>query len=418
MDDSQEYISSQRQQLLFKPKSVKRQKISYEEKEIDGKLITFLEDGNVRLQNPEKIDQPLVIPLVSSERIVQDDEKISLNLMAEREILDDILGVGREGNNEFVRKINLVSSNKPLLSRMGRSENDKDLNDEDRFQRDLTAVAKDVDFTSEVYEQVPVEAFGAALLRGMGWTEDKKTDLSTNAKASSSSLPSSSSSVVMRPHRLGLGAMSKDSIQHHQKSRSAVVPLGDGSIVWIPSLSTRAQVVQWMGVPGLDQVSVRLEGDTIVRQLPKKEVRVISEREMLPYQQKEVVVEQKEVVEVVEQKEVVSTPKCGLGRGWLLPCIRVWVRLSIGLRPGTVLDVIQVGEAAVRLDGGRLLARVREGGLLPMLPVVGGACVVLEGTYRGQAGVLMGEGGWIQLSDDLRMLQCDPRTLAATSTSS
>jgi hypothetical protein len=46
----------------------------------------------------------------------------------------------------------------------------------DKYRRDVSLRPEAPDVHSEVYDAVPVEAFGAALLRGMGWTGDVDPD--------------------------------------------------------------------------------------------------------------------------------------------------------------------------------------------------------------------------------------------------
>ncbi|KAJ2069099.1 DNA primase large subunit Spp2, partial [Coemansia sp. S2] len=61
-----------------------------------------------------------------------------------------------------------------------------------RIDQAPPAVEDDSDVDEETYERVPIESFGAAMLRGMGWKEesDNTTIVSNNS----------------RPSLLGLGA--------------------------------------------------------------------------------------------------------------------------------------------------------------------------------------------------------------------
>lgn len=78
----------------------------------------------------------------------------------------------------------------PLLSRMVRNSNESE---HDKFRRELESQASDVDFKSATYSAVPVEQFGAAALRGMGWSGDTPTQVPQER-------------MVAREQRLGLGA--------------------------------------------------------------------------------------------------------------------------------------------------------------------------------------------------------------------
>ena len=75
-----------------------------------------------------------------------------------------------------------------------------DLDDSERFKSDILHRADDVDFKSDIYRKIPVEEFGAAMLRGMGWTEPEK-----QAKE-----PDNDYKTLARDPKLGLGAKKRD----------------------------------------------------------------------------------------------------------------------------------------------------------------------------------------------------------------
>ena len=79
----------------------------------------------------------------------------------------------------------------------------------EKFQHDVAHRPDALDVTSDSYDQVPVENFGLAMLRGMGWN-------GTRACASSDPVP--------RVRRLGLGAKprpmeSSKKRKHHSKDK-------------------------------------------------------------------------------------------------------------------------------------------------------------------------------------------------------
>lgn len=67
-----------------------------------------------------------------------------------------------------------------------------------KYRRDLERRAEDLSVESSAYISVPIAEFGAAMLRGMGWTG---SDNSNNSKKKEDDVH-----VAPRPHRLGLGA--------------------------------------------------------------------------------------------------------------------------------------------------------------------------------------------------------------------
>ncbi|CAM9810114.1 unnamed protein product [Sphacelaria rigidula] len=74
--------------------------------------------------------------------------------------------------------------------------------DDAKFKHDLGYRAEDLSVRSQAYQDVPIHEFGAALLRGMGWSgqtgNDGDADGSNNTR-----------DVVPRHQRLGLGAQPK-----------------------------------------------------------------------------------------------------------------------------------------------------------------------------------------------------------------
>jgi hypothetical protein len=58
------------------------------------------------------------------------------------------------------------------------------LNDDDqRFKVDISLRAEDISVKSDAYVNVPIEEFGAALLRGMGWTGPSEEDKEREKKS-------------------------------------------------------------------------------------------------------------------------------------------------------------------------------------------------------------------------------------------
>jgi G patch domain/KOW motif-containing protein len=206
--------------------------------------------------------------------------------------------------------------------------------DEPSYRRDLERLPPALEQTSDAYERIPVTEFGAALLRGMGWNDDSNNHYNT--------APSSSSSQLPRPHRLGLGAipaMAKtnmddeddDENTHNNHRRRIQRPeeyekqqklkqqnemyrqererqiqrdkqrvLQNGSLVWIirrgdnasndESLSRRqqrAEILQLVGVPGLNRVQIRCERDREPTIIQRREIdRLVTRQELetMPFQ--------------------------------------------------------------------------------------------------------------------------------------
>jgi len=169
----------------------------------------------------------------------------------------------------------------------------------ERFKYDMSQRAEDMSIRSEAYEHVPIEEFGAALLRGMGWKEEDTDGTTATARRigfkkgdDDNGKEEQVSRVVPRERNLGLGAMpkppalkginnnnnkgvhSKD--KDRQKDEAALDSqwrnkaadrlssqrIAVGDVVWIVAVGTnssslagkRAVVVTATGVAGLDRI--------------------------------------------------------------------------------------------------------------------------------------------------------------------
>ena len=154
-----------------------------------------------------------------------------------------------------------------------------------QFHRDMAALPDAMNVEEYRQSQVSIGEFGAAMLRGMGWTGDDNDKQNKNTNNSQQSLP--------RPHRLGLGAIPKleradieetegrrpktmDQYERDKKLRKQAQDfarqrqkqveidkqqtLQNGSLVLLDN-GRRAKIVQLDGVPGLNQVLIRVEGE-------------------------------------------------------------------------------------------------------------------------------------------------------------
>lgn len=105
-------------------------------------------------------------------------------------------------------------------------------NELETLRRDLKSLPPEASL--EAYEAVPVEAFGEALLRGMGWHEGR----GLGRKGSGDVVPKE---TVRRPHRLGLGASAASAVGEQNKDQPAPPKLGtnDHSTWLIPNIRVK-----------------------------------------------------------------------------------------------------------------------------------------------------------------------------------
>ena len=122
-------------------------------------------------------------------------EPLSLDEEAARAILRELLEAPEEKKGEDLM-IPLMKMNQPPGL--------EDITDEkEKFKRDMEMRPEEC--TLEDYDAVPVEDFGAAMLRGMGWTEGKPIGKNQNGLAQPIT-------YVARHDRLGLGAAPKPAL--------------------------------------------------------------------------------------------------------------------------------------------------------------------------------------------------------------
>lgn len=173
---------------------------------------------------------------------------------------------------------------------------DKKDEDSEQLKQDLEKLAPEISVDDEVYQKVPIREFGAALLRGMGWTGQVST------KEEDFNMP--------RPSRLGLGATPKlmdapthsrrprrqDQVQREERLKQQAEEyrqqqqaqlamdkqrtLQIGSIVYLASEKKRAIMRQLQGVPGLNMIAVQFEGEDKPTKVKKGEIQLVERSEL------------------------------------------------------------------------------------------------------------------------------------------
>ena len=303
--------------------------------------------------------------------------------------------------------------NRLLLSKV-----DPTMDDAKRFKNDVMNSAADISTHSDAYRAVPVEAFGAALLRGMGWREEEEGG--GQGKSSLLDAP-----IVPREKGLGLGATARppsaDGVpakrlthpkyyaaakaaassgkqarasewqqRAEQRVREQVLAIGDA--VWLRAASLAGRRARVVGAEaGAPFVEVCLEGaDGQQVRVRREEVVLLSAEELAPalHGSTSLAEEVKVEVEIAE----------GRDNGWFHEGVRVRItskKLDSGecvayLQKGTVLSLGTDGRAAVRLDSGFVLHGVscRRAETVPPREV-GAACMVVAGPQRGTRGALV-----------------------------
>jgi transcription antitermination factor NusG len=202
---------------------------------------------------------------------------------------------GDESDNHVGSAANTTVNRMPLLQANLAPELAGIANDDERFKVDISLRADDMNVRSSAYKDVPIEEFGAAMLRGMGWSGPTKEDEEFSKTLNSGG--------AARVFRLGLGALAlppelkKDGKKMDKKQEEALKQewqkkvadkiakqsLADGDYVWLRDpkyASKRAKVINTRGVPGLNRIRVALESSGEVVEVKKTDSVLLSAAEL------------------------------------------------------------------------------------------------------------------------------------------
>jgi hypothetical protein len=290
------------------------------------------------------------------------------------------------------------------------------MDDGKKFKLDMSLRPEEVSTSSKMYESVPIEKFGAALLRGMGWKDPSPEGISKAGSDKSGSSRAQGTTILglgddtHRERRLGLGATAKPKAKAkrgqvnalpdrteemwkkmaEEKVSSQSIARGDLVLIREGELAGRKAIVsETDGVPGLNRIRVTMEANGAVIELNKTHVALIS-KPSAPAPNKR----GRESEEGKTNDGEKKSKHDGQGDGstyWLVKGIRVRYLSedndSHHLKKGYVIDLTK--EASVQLDSGATLTGVRQKCLETVLPSTGKLCVVLCGPNRGQKARLL-----------------------------
>lgn len=332
--------------------------------------------------------------------------------------------------------------------------------DDDRFKMEVLDLPDEANI--DAYDSMPIEDFGAAMLRGMGWEKGKS--IGRNGKA-----PVEPVEFIPRVGRLGLGATPKPVLEPEKKKIRkpgdekikkldlVAAPSSDGRIHHIKKSgeklverlqagpvkgkimriiggshaglkgevllieekdknSSRSQRVQINLLSSEETVKIRvqdladigsLDEERFFEEERKKQKEEKSrKKERIDGEQK---YRQKERQEAVEPKKV---------NGWLRNHLRVRVvdkkvgKGKIYLKKGTIVDVLSPTICDVMIDDFQKLFQLEEKMLETVLPKRGGRVVVVVGKFSGQVGKLLARDldtgvATVQLADNFDVLNVD-----------
>jgi G patch domain/KOW motif-containing protein len=306
--------------------------------------------------------------------------------------------------------------------------------EEKRFKYDLESRPDEAD--PEAYDDVPVEEFGFAMLRGMGWEPGKPIGLNNKG------LVEPIEFVPRAGFRLGLGATPQDIPIKKKKyikpgeSREPKIPMGlpvgpDGKVRHVKAISEKLvplkQVLQEGNLVGIvsgphDGLYARVvravQDDEVIVRLESSSEEVIVSKSDLTILDSSKLAESHPALSFITRAEKddnetdEGTAKHKKGQAHRLESskfvydedkTKMWVRPRIMVRVISksfsngryynkkvkVLDVTGDNECVVQLDDGNLVGGVKQRMLETVIPKPGGKVMVVEGPNRGMIGILL-----------------------------
>jgi G patch domain and KOW motifs-containing protein len=318
-------------------------------------LITSISNNEIITLEPQKqSNKPIVIPL-PPDRNTRSQDHLNLAKIARGELIEEpeeTVPVTTEEDAIMTE----ANQNLPLLLRNRMRELDQIQDEDQRFRADVESRPDAARL--EDYENIPIEKFGEALMRGMGWTPGAKVGL--NGRGLIKPVE-----VVPRPRGLGLGALPEQLAK--KKAAEAVesqppAPAAKSSEP-TPKSKTSAPPVKSKSSHSPSRSSTRTNRDRTDRSQTTREHKSHSQS---------------------------SSER----RTWMQPGIIVRV-VSKSLRNGDlycervqIADVLSNDQCSIIVKSGKIIEGVRESMIETALPKVGGTVRVLTGRNRGRNGIL------------------------------
>ena len=337
---------------------------------------------------------------------------------------DHAEGIRENGDTNFSSRGNLVIEQTAASSKRNINVNDKGAPVDDdtlKYQRDLAHRAENLSVESDAYVQVPISEFGAAMLRGMGWTG---SDTNQNKKKTDDeSKP--------RPTRLGLGAVSlpksklkgEQGKKHYAKRGGMMSDIqkknddADQERKWKERENEKKRLELQMDKKRKsrddgrqDQKSKKYtERD---RERSRNDDERGDDRKRSRRSRRDEDEHKHRRSKDSRKESKTRTEECH----WIIPNIRVRViskKISKGKyfkEKGVIVDVLRRGaEAVIQMPNRVVLERVPERYLETALPKPGGNVIILTGSHKLEKGKLLERNGKegkgaVQLFEDMNIV--------------
>mmetsp|Transcript_13916 Transcript_13916/g.29133 ORF Transcript_13916/g.29133 Transcript_13916/m.29133 type:complete len:687 (+) Transcript_13916:124-2184(+) len=262
----------------------------------------------------------------SNSTTVTDEDRAAIEALKQEAAQGNRTENNNSNNNNNNNNKRVIASSGDTFQRQRERELGGKSEDQKKFEDDIEELPPDISVKSQVYKTVPIVEFGAAMLRGMGWTGgNENNNRKNNKNADPTTMP--------RPSRLGLGATPKmmasgdapdthsrrrprrqDQVQreerlkrqqeemekerHRQFALDKQRVLQLGSIVCVSTNTntnttdggddrrrgqkqrSRAMIKQLSGVPGLNMILVQYEGDTTPIKVKKGSIELVDRNDL------------------------------------------------------------------------------------------------------------------------------------------
>eukprot|EP00842_Homolaphlyctis_polyrhiza_P003709 jgi/Hompol1/4339/HPOL_003602-RA len=297
------------------------------------------------------------------------------------------LSLEQEAINAILSESNIHDNPLPILAQNAVPGQTEFESDTDKFRNDVSM--RPSESTLEDYERIPVESFGDALLRGMGWSEGK--GIGKGSKG-----PVTPVIPKPRPYLLGLGATPAPAISD-EKPKGFVKP-GEQRSPDAPPKPVQEAVRSIRAEPSI--ASDKVEPGTLVRitagRNAGKTGKVVDIKEKSSgIAVKIALADSNDFARVwIDEVERLDSnqPKAPV-EVWLRPNIRVRI-ISKSLlnkrvynKKATVEDIARIGECTLRLDdSGEILEDVPQKYLETVIPSTGKSVVVVSHPNRSRTG--------------------------------
>jgi len=308
------------------------------------------------------------------------------------------------------------------------------LDEEERFKFDVQSRPDEAD--EEAYEQVPIDEFGKAMLRGMGWEAGKPIGLNNRGLVEPIEF-------VARQGRLGLGATPEmievkkkkyikpgesrepkpvmvaptgpdGKVRHVKRIGEKLVPLTRGIVGKLAAITSGPHEGLYARV--LQELP---EGEVVVKLLASEEDVVVGKSDLnltMTESTSHPALKKKHASrdESGSGSKSKSYSDSSLSQTWLCPHIMVRVvskKVGGGKyynKKGHIIDVVGRHECNIQLLDGALVESLRQSGLETVIPKLGGRVMVVNGSSKGNLGTLLErkkqddkESAVVQLASDL-----------------